>query len=444
MKIKELKNKKILVLGLGKEGRSALRFLLDTFPKKKIGLADQLEFEDLNEKTKKLINKNKARIELNLGENYLDSFSDYQVIVKSPGIPPHEYEDKLKENNLVTSGTQLFLENCPGEVVGVTATKGKSTTATLIYRILKNNGVKSHLIGNIGTPALSLLKRAEKGDIFVYELSSHQLYDIKNSPHIAVFLNVYPEHLNWHQKFENYLAAKSNITKYQTENDYFIFNPEIKEIKDLAKKTKAKTIPIKVKKEGLLFEAFKESDFPADFYLLNINAAAEVARLYDIKEKEIAKEVKSFKTLKHRLEKVGTFKEITFYNDSLATNPNAVIAALDSLGNRVGTLIAGGYERKGIDFTGLGEKIVEKNIKNLILFPPTGEKIWNSIPEKERVKINKFDVKDMEKAVQISYKNTEKGKICLLSCASASFGVFENYKERGNLFKKYVKKIGEK
>lgn len=443
MEIKDLKNKKILVLGLGKEGRSALQFLLTTFPEKKIGIADKLNQNKLDKELKNIINKNKKRIELNLGKNYLSSLSNYEVIISSPGIPPHKIEDKISDNTIVTSGTKLFLENCPGEVIGVTGTKGKSTTASLIHRILSNNGVKSHLVGNIGIPALSLLKRAEKGDIFVYELSSQQLYQTQKSPHIAVFLNIYPEHLNWHECFENYLQSKSNITKYQNKNDFLIFNPKIEEIKKLSKETKAKKIQIKEEKNNIIWEAFKESSFPADFYFLNVSAATEVAKIYNIPEDKIAREVKNFNPLEHRLEPVGPYKGITFYNDSLATNPNAVIAALNSLGGKVHTLIAGGYERGGIDFTDLALKIVEKKIKVLILFPTTGEKIWEKIPKEEKGNIKKFKVENMKSAVQLAYNNTPSGYICLLSCGSASFGVFKNYKERGNLFKKYVKEKGE-
>ncbi|SRR6056297_89831 len=444
MGIKKLQDKKILILGMGREGKDALTFLLEKFPEKKIGIADKKRKRDFKKDIKKIITQNKERLNLHLGENYLDSFSNYDLIIKSPGIPPHKIESRIKKDTILTSGTQLFLENCPGEVVGITATKGKSTTATLIYRILKNNRVRSHLVGNIGTPALSLLKEAKKGDIFVYELSSHQLYQIKNSPHIAVFLNIYPEHLNWHGAFENYFNSKANITRHQTKKDYFIFNSKIKKIEDLSKETKAKKIPIEEEKFGVIWQAFKESNFPADFYFLNVKAATEVGKLYDIPEEKIAKEIKNFKTLEHRLEKVGIYKGITFYNDSIATNPIAVIAALSSLGDRVDTLIAGGYKRKGVKFNKLGEKVVEKNISNLILFPPTGKEIWEAVPNSKQDNINKFDVESMKEAVKISYKNTKKGKICLLSCASASFGVFKNYKERGSLFKKYVKEIGKK
>jgi len=265
----------------------------------------------------------------------------------------------------------------------------------------------------------------------VYELSSHQLYNLKKSPQIAIFLNIYPEHLDYYKNFREYVRAKANIARYQTKDDYLVFNSGDKLVREIAKKSKAKKIPIKGK-----------------YYSLNKAAAKAVGKIFKIPQKIIQKAIREFKPLPHRLELVGNYKRITFYNDALSTIPETAILAMEALGKRVQTIFLGGFDRK-INFKKLAKFILKnKNIKNLILFPTTGEKIWKEILKLNtgltRVKLPKhFFVNNMPEAVKLAYENTQKGKICLLSCASTSFSIFRDYKEKGNLFKKYVKKQGE-
>ena len=387
MILNELKDKKILILGFGREGRDTFRFLRKLFPKKKIGIADQ-KFD----------------------KNYLKKIKDYDVVIKTPGLP----FKKLTRNDLVkiTTQTEIFFENCPGKIIGVTGTKGKSTTAFLISQILK----KARLLGNIGKPALSSLLTAKPNDIFIYELSSHQLYNLKKSPHIAVLLNIYPEHLDYYRNFNQYLSAKANITKYQTKKDYLIYNSQDPLVKKIAQKSKAKKIPIKGK-----------------YYQLDIAAARAVGKIFKVPRPE------KFKFLPHRLEYLGKFKGIEFYNDSLSTIPETAIEALDYLGDKVQTLILGGFDR-GLDFKKLAKRILKSKVKTLILFPTTGKRIRRALRAYGgRASVSSFFVSDMEKAVKLAYQYTDKGKICLLSPASPSFGIFKDYAERGNLFKKFVK-----
>ena len=273
---------------------------------------------------------------------------------------------------------------------------------------------------------MSFLFSATQKDIYVYELSSHQLYNLKKSPHIAVLLNIYQEHLDYYKNIKEYIRAKSNITLYQSNKDYLIFNPKNKYVKEIAKKSKAKKILIKGK-----------------FNLENISAAVKVAELFGIPKKKINQVVKKFKPLSHRLEFVGKFKDINFYNDSLSTIPESAIEAIDFLGKNVETLVLGGFDR-GQNFSNLAKAILKSKINTIILLPDTGYRILKEIKRQRKAPLEKiFFTDNMSDVVKIAFENTKKGKICLLSPASPSFGLFKNYKERGDLFKKYLKKYAK-
>lgn len=403
MRLNELKNKKILILGFGREGKDTLLFLKKLFPEKKIGIADR-----------------------KFNKDYLKKLKNYDIIIKSPGIP-FKILPKKSLKKIITQ-TDIFFDNCPGTIVGITGTKGKSTTASLCYAVLKSGGLKAHLVGNIGKPVLNLLFGVRPNDIYVYELSSHQLFNLKKSPHIAVFLNIYPEHLDYYKNFKEYARAKANITLHQTKNDYLVYNSGNKIVNEIARASKAQKIPIK-----------------GAYYDLDRNAARAVGEIFKIPRKTILKAIKGFKGLPHRLELVGMFHGITFYNDALSTIPETAIAAMDSLGDKVETIFLGGYDR-GLDFGNLAKRILESKIKNVILFPTTGEKIKQTITKISKTKKipGFFPVDNMKDAVKLAYEHTAKGKIALLSCASTSFSLFRDYKEKGDLFKKYVRQLAKK
>jgi len=391
MKLNELRNKKILILGFGREGQDTFKFLRKTFPKQQINVADK-----------------------KLDRNYLKKLGGYDVVIKTPGIPFKKLPPSIL--NKITTQTEIFFDNCPGTIVGITGTKGKSTTSSMIYQTLKSGKVKAQLVGNIGQPVLSFLEKADAQSVFVYELSAHQLYHSKKSPHIAVLLNIYPEHLDYYRTFKEYVQAKANITKFQTKKDYLIYNSLDPEASKIARQSKAKKIPIQGK-----------------YYQLDMAAAKKVAEIFQVPE------LKKFKFLPHRLERVGKFKGIEFYNDSLATIPEAAIEAMDFLGKRVQTLILGGFDR-GLDFKKLAQRIKKSQVKSLVLFPTTGQRIWQEVQKTKPDSIEQYFVKDMATAVKLAYQLTGKGKICLMSPASPSFGIFKDYAERGEMFKKFAKK----
>ena len=442
---------RILILGFGKEGIDNFLFLRKLFPQKTIGIADR------NKKTlsynfygrgKSTIKTNTAKgiekkVKLHLGEDYLKALKNYDVIIKSPGIPIHLPEvEKAYKQRKITSQTEIFLENFRGKIIGVTGTKGKGTTASLIYEILKTAGLKVRLGGNIGKPVMAALLKNDPNEIFVYEISSHQLYNITKSPQIAVFLNISPAHLDYYKNFKEYIRTKANITKYQKKNDFLIYNSGDKIIGEIAKKSKAKKISFSAKNAIEFFKRRNKSP-RKDINFLNMAAAISVGKIFGVSPRIIIKAIEKFKGLPHRLAFVGTHRGILFYDDSAATVPEATFHALKTLGNRVQTIILGGYE-SNVSFKELAKNILNSEIKTLILFPPAGERIWKDIASQGKSKKlpQHFFINNMKDAVKISYQETEKGKICLLSCAVPSFGIFKDYKERGNLFKKYVKLFG--
>jgi len=431
MELADLKTRKILIVGFGREGQDSFLFLRKNFPGKAIGIADQKEFSELPSDAQKLLKQDRS-IVLYFGANYLKALKTYDFILKAPGVPSRILKPFLKKKQTLTSQTNLFFDYCPGTIIGVTGTKGKSTTSALLHDVLKNGGIKVSLIGNIEKPVLVFLKKATKDDVFVYELSSFQLENITKSPHIAVFLNLYPEHLDHHGTMNSYIKAKTNITKFQTKNDYLIYNQADPTIRAIATSSKAQKIPFQPKlKKG---SGLVSSTEPVLI----------VGKLFGMRDRKIQDAISRFKPLPHRLELVGSWQGITFYNDSLATIPEATIAALNILGRDVHTLIAGGYDR-GIPFDTLAEGILASNIKTLILFPTTGSILWKKISAHPAKHLPEHHfVSNMASAVQLAFRHTPKKKICLLSPASSSFNLFRDYKQRGDEFKKFAALYGKK
>jgi len=407
MKIEELKNyKKILILGYGKEGQATERFLRKFVPLTELGIADKKD-----------------------SANYLDEQEKYDLIIRSPGIP------KKLITRPYTTASNIFLANIDNVVIGVTGTKGKSTTVSLIYSILKEAGKKAFLIGNIGKPMIDeMFKPIGKEDIFVCEFSSYQLDDIKYSPHISVVLDLFPEHMNYHGDVQNYYNAKKNIIAQVAADDYFIYNPKFTDLKSWADNSHCKNIPFE---QNILI---RDEDIPliGNHNKENIKAAITVAHLLDIDNNTIVKAIKEFKPLPHRLELIGKFKEIIFYDDAISTTPQSTILAIESLKN-VGTIFLGGTDR-GYDFNKMVEVIIEYKIPNIVLFPESGDVISKIIKSKKAEYLHIFNTKSMEEAVKFAYEHTPKNKICLLSNASPSYSLWKNFEEKGDLFRSFVKK----
>lgn len=468
-----LENSKILILGMGDEGLSTLHFLRNILPNKKIIIADQTPFDKFDKKTKKILVSDK-NLNLFLGKDYLDRLKGVDIIFKNPAVPPPvgRIAAAKKKGCQISSNTELFFENCPGQIIGVTGTKGKSTTTSMIYEVLKAGGLDARLGGNIGIAPLELLRdpKVSANTIFVMELSSYQLLGLPFSPHIAVLQNIVREHLNYHKTFTNYVKAKETIVLHQSKNDFVIYNSNYSLPTQIAFKSLAKKMAFGLQQiaanacfieDGFLMyrkDENREKDeriisidkvpLLGQFNLQNVMPAIIVAKLFKIPTKILAQAIKSFKPLEHRLEFVAKINNISFYNDSLSTIPEAAIAALQTVAERKREviLIAGGFDR-GQDFTELAKMILDCRVKKLILFPTTGEKIWQVIKQlaqdKKRVPPVVF-VEQMMPAVQEAFRRSSPGDVVLLSPASASFSGFKDYQDRGKQFKSEVMALSAK
>ncbi|MDD5739086.1 MAG: UDP-N-acetylmuramoyl-L-alanine--D-glutamate ligase [Candidatus Pacebacteria bacterium] len=453
--LESLKDKKILILGFGKEGIDTYLALRKIFPAKILGIADRKGIMSYELGIRNLLTKDK-NLKLYLGENYLNKVGEYDLIIKTPGISNNSFNPIARSESVsstqITSQTEIFFDNFPGIIVGVTGTKGKGTTSSLIYEILKQASLRVYLGGNIGKPVLQYLLRARPDDIFIYELSSHQLQNLKKSPQIAVFLNIMQDHLDYYKNQTEYERAKANITLHQTKNDYLIFNNQDKKVKQIAQKSQATKIPFSLAKKNNLFKIISQKDISlkGEFNLLNIIASVEVAKIFKIENKTIKQAIKNFKGLPHRLEFVGKFKNIEFYDNSMATIPQTTILDLKTFKNKPISLIAGG-SNKGNNYTDLAKEISKSSVLNLIILGEgTGqkiaEKVSNGIPPRNLNSVlgratlrNFFRAQTMKEAVKVCYEKTPKNGVCLLSPASASFNMFKDYKDRGEQFKKAVK-----
>ena len=442
--MKKISKTKIALLGLGLENQSLLKLLDKHKAPVDITICDYREIKDLVK-----IKINNLKLNYQSGFNFNKDLDKFKILYRSPGwsLSCPGIKEAQKKNVKISSPMNFFFENCPSsKIIGVTGSKGKGTTATLIYRIIKknldskNSVNKVFLGGNIGIAPLSFIENIKQNDFIVLELSSFQLEDLKYSPKCSVITNLFKEHLspadpnnpNYHSSFYSYWQAKLNIAKHK-ENKYLVIN------KKLEKKIKSEKITSNI----ILFEKSNlESKLSGEYNKENIAAAIEVAKILKIKKSVYTEVIKKFKNLEHRLELVAKKNNVCFFDNSFSTTPESTIADLESFGNNI-IQIAGGAD-KGSSFKQLAKKIKEKS-KYLILFPGEGTK--KIISELNLIKFPKekmFLAKSMKEAVKKAIEMAKENDIILLSTACASFGLFKNYKERGNLFKKYVKEEIEK
>lgn len=452
--LEELKNKKIALLGFGTEGQSTAIYLAK----------HNLSFSILDQDEKVTIPETLRPhlLETILGENYLNFLNKFDVVIRSPGIRLSMPSLQAFKNagGQLTSQIKMFFDLTPASIIGVTGTKGKGTTSTLIYELMKTSGKNVFLGGNIGSPPLDFLDNLTEADWVILELSSFQLADLHASPKIAVVLMITVDHLDYHMTEGAYWDAKSNLVRHQTQTDLAVICHDYPTSLSFSHKTKAKVIYTSRKgrvtpgvyvQDGAIVSENQtghdiimktsEVGLTGDFNLENICAAVAVAKSVNIDNSAISEVVSAFKGLPHRLEFCREINGVSYYNDSASTNPETTIAAIRSF-NQPLVLILGGSSKQA-DFTKLGQEIAfNTNVTGVLLIGEEARSI------EEAIQINGTfrgfilkDLKSMQEVVETASKLVSHNGVVLLSPACASFGLFKNYHERGEQFKIEVARL---
>ena len=438
--IEELKNyKNIAILGFGKEGKSTYQFIRKYDSSLSLTILDEKKIE---------INDSNTKYKEYTGENDL---TEFDLIIKSPGIVIKDFSQETKEK--ITSQMELLLKYNRKNVIGITGTKGKSTTSSLIYNIFKDQMDNVYLVGNIGIPVLDNI--CEYGNsIIVAEMSSHQLETVHFSPHVGIILNMFLDHLDHAGSIEAYHNSKMNIIKYQDKDDYAIYDADnyYLQKKDFSN-IKSSVLRVSfndqatiyMKKNGdiyindklLLNKERIVTNLKGEHNLKNIMFALLVAYLYNLDLNKTLESIKNFKPLEHRMEYVGKYKGIDFYNDAIATIPEATINACKTL-EKVDTLIFGGMDRN-IDYKELINYLNNSKINHLICMPTTAHKLASFLDKRRVIKVD-----TLEEAVNKAFEVTKKDYICLLSPAAASYEYFKNFEEKGNKYKELIRNKASK
>ena len=473
-KIADLADRSIVIAGFGVEGRDLFRYLRRHFPDKDLGIAELRPLEELDPETRAML-RDDRHVRMHTGLDHLAHLGEYDVAFRSPGIPARgrAFQEARARGTHVTSQTELFFALCRQRVVGITGTKGKSTTSALVHGILTGHLRDVHLVGNIG-PGLGgmsplwALDHAGDDAIFVYELSSFQLEGLPVSPSVAVMLDVVPEHLDHHGSFDAYVDAKENITRHQRATDWLVYDGDSASAAAVAERSPAQRAACRTEgpvdtgcfiegKFKIVYATNRIRDdiielaevtrvLPGPFNLRNVLPAVAVARILGLDTEVIRRGIRGFQPLRDRFENLGTFKGITFYNASIATVPEATIAHLTALAPRVATVILGGVDR-GLSYESLGRRIIDDRVNTVVLFPDTGLRVWEQIAvygkARSRALPRRIDVTDMETAVREAYVFTPTGYICLHSPAAPSRGgLFADYADRGAQFRDWVQRLG--
>ena len=445
---KKMKNRNVTVIGIGISNLPLIKYLVALGAN--VTACDKRTAEALGETAKEL---NALGVVLNLGEDYLKNLSG-DMIFKTPGMRfdvPELLEAKEKGAE-ITSEMEVFFDICPSKIIAVTGSDGKTTTTTLINKILSQKGYKTWLGGNIGNPLLTQTKDMRQDDIVVLELSSFQLHTMKKSPHIAVMTNITPNHLDMHKDYEEYIDAKKNIMKYQNSDDILIVNSSNEVTENIAKEAKGKLITFSSKKDADVYikdnaiyhmndAVLKLNDIKLPGMHNVENYMAAIGAVYSLVDKNSINEVaKTFGGVEHRIELVRILDNVKYYNSSIDSSPNRTINTLRVFPEKV-IMISGGKD-KGIKYDEIGPAIIEK-VKVLILIGATADAIQNALENAYKnqnitpcVKVLRVDT--YSDAVRLAKENAVENDVVLLSPASTSFDMFSNFEERGNLFKKLV------
>ncbi len=465
---KYISSRKVAVLGLGISNTPLVRYLA--------GLgADITVFDKADENALKdnISLLNRYGIKYRLGKDYLSFLEGFDVVFKTPKVryDIKELIAEKKRGAFITSEIETFMRLCPAKIYGITGSDGKTTTTTIIYELLKSQGYKCWLGGNIGIPLLGKIDDIKADDLVVLELSSFQLHNMSISPTVSIITNLSPNHLDVHTSMQEYTDAKKNIFRHQKAGDLAVLNYDNSITRDISSEvlselrffstTSHLENGVCLYGDDIVFNNGKRSEqllnrkdilLPGVHNLENYLAAiAAVAGT--VEKRNILKVAHEFSGVEHRLESVRSLNGVRFYNDSIATSPNRTIAGLNSFEGKV-ILIAGGKD-KNLDFKPLGNVILQK-VKALVLIGETAAQIEASLMD--AIDARRRDEKtagempalipilkcaSYEEAVQKAYSCSAPGDVVILSPASTSFDMFKNFEERGNLFKKIVLSLTE-
>jgi len=466
-----LTGKRVAVIGLGREGIELVRFLY-----KQGALITVLDWSSAGKLGAQYREAKALGAEFRLGEKYLVGLNDFEIVFRSPGVALQipEIKRAIRAGVEISSTIKLFLELSPAKTIGVTGTKGKSTTASLIYHLLRGgsfprqtrdlasprgNKKKSRvfLAGNIGHSPIPLLSKLKSGDTVVLELSSFQLEDLTRSPDIAVMLNVVPEHLDRHKTFSKYLAAKQNIYTHQGKADWLIASYDFVPTKEALRRARGKTLPISprqilrkgvyLSKGEIVYRHWRSGrrqvitsatglKLMGEHNLQNVLPAIATALVSNVPVKTIAKKLRSFKPLKHRIELVRRIGDVSFINDSLGTTPEAAAAAILAFPNLPKAIIVGGVY-KGGDISALAKTAATGNVRMAVLIGGSAKKFQAAF-KRFAPKVSTKLAKTFPQAVKEAIAAVRTHGLVMLTPACASFDMFKDAYDRGDQFKKIV------
>ncbi len=425
----ELKNERILILGFGREGRSTWRMLRQILPTLPLAVADRqpvhLPWPD-------------AHTIVHSGGDYLAQLDTYSLVIKTPGISL--LAAGVTTATPITCQTDLFLRHAPCLTIGITGTKGKSTTASLIHHLLQTAGRDALLMGNIGVPVFDRVADVTPDTIAVIELSSHQLEYTRGAPDIAVLTNLYPEHLDHYASYAHYIAAKMNILRYQSADDLGIYMADHAELQAHVQQTaRGRLLPITATTampDGLRAAIRHNPRLAGRHNLCNAQLASAACRAVGVPEAAIATGLATYAGMPHRMEPLGTFAGIRFVDNAIATVPIATLLALETLGH-VDTLIVGGLDR-GVDLLPFVDALAAADVDTVVCMPDTGRTIRARLTEIGAPQ-RALWADDLATAVALCYQHTPVGGVCLLSPTASSYNQFKDFEEKGRRFQQLVR-----
>lgn len=432
---------KIAILGYGMEGRASYQYW---------SRLDEHDITILDQKTPEVLPPTDAKVIF--GEDYLDNLDRFDLIVRTASFN----KNKLQTTAKIWTATNEFFVKCPAKIIGVTGTKGKGTTASLIDSLFRSAGYKTWLTGNIGIVSLMDLENIQPTDIVIYELSSFQAWDLERSPHVAVITTIEPEHLDIHKDFNDYIAAKANIRRFQTKNDICFYHPSNIYSEQIAKITSNGEIShygVKGDERSVYIQddyfwlnkqkicSIRQLQLVGSHNIENACAALSVAKFYGLNNKQIAEGLKNFKGLPHRLEFVRQVNGVDYYNDSFSSSTPAVGAAIKAF-QQPEVLILGGIDRGG-DFSKIAGFIKESsNVKAVVVMGEIRQKLADLIKESgASVQVVVTDQTEMAGVFVEAQALVTPGDVMILSPGCASFDMFKDFSDRGEQFKKEVYKL---